>query len=67
MDDADPLNLLALPEPPRPAARTLNEVPAPEWHALSWRPAGSMSLGERWLRAGQARPESLPPKLKRRR
>ena len=45
---------------------------------FAWRPAGSMSLGDRWLRAGEAeesnpmrplappRPPALPPGLARR-
>jgi hypothetical protein len=47
--------------------RVLQQAPAPEWHAASWRPAGSMSLSERWLRAGEVRSDQVPPKLKRRR
>lgn len=37
--------------------------PAPQpveaWFDLAWRPAGSRSLGERWLRAGEPAPR--PP------
>lgn len=47
--------------------------PAREAFTLAWRPAGSRSLGERWLRAGERegvqrasppRPPAPPPGLK---
>jgi hypothetical protein len=58
---------LSLAAPPRALPRPLPDTPAPEWHALSWRPAGSASLAERWLRAGDGPKGGVPPKLKRRR
>jgi hypothetical protein len=45
--------------------RVVARTPPPEWHALSWRPAGSLSLAERWIRAGEAKPSSRPPNLRR--
>jgi hypothetical protein len=67
MEDADALNLF--PPPPKTTPRIDSPTPAAEWHALSWRPAGSASLADRWLRAGERtrRADEVPPKLKRRR
>ena len=59
--------LLPLEPPARKDIRVLPDVEPAEWHALSWRPAGSMSLGDRWLRAGETRGSNVPPALKRRR
>ena len=39
---------------------------AEQWHALAWRPAGSLSLSENWLKAGTAFP-TKPAKTSRRR
>jgi hypothetical protein len=61
------LDSLKLEPPPKVEPRVGGSTPPAEWHALSWRPAGSMSLGERWLKAGTARGEAVPPRLKRRR
>lgn len=37
--------------------------PAPEAFTHAWRPAGSMSLSERWLRAGEGdEPRRSPPR-----
>ena len=55
-----------------PAGEELRPTPArepaelPEWLPRVWRPAGSMSLAERWLRSGEpARPaprqKPVPP------
>ena len=52
--------------PPKREPRVVADTPPPEWHSLSWRPAGSMSLADRWLKAGATRPVQ-PPNLKRRR
>jgi hypothetical protein len=36
---------------PAPARAPLADL-TDDWHALAWRPAGSMSLAQRWLSAG---------------
>jgi hypothetical protein len=61
------LDALKLDPPPKVETRVGGTTPPAEWHSLTWRPAGSMPLGERWLRAGDARGDTVPPKLKRRR
>ncbi|MFZ5467826.1 MAG: hypothetical protein ACOZIN_00195 [Myxococcota bacterium] len=41
--------------------------PEPEWVSLVWRPAGSQSLADRWLRAGEVKREKpQPPPLPKR-
>ena len=44
---------------PAEGERRVPELPdgTEEWSSLAWRPAGSSSLAEKWLRAGEpARP-----------
>jgi hypothetical protein len=56
-----------VPLPPPTEPRATADTPPPEWHALSWRPAGSMHLAERWLKAGETQPSQAPPNLRRKR
>jgi len=65
MNDLDPL-VPMLPAP-KSSPRLGEDVPAPEWHSLAWRPAGALLLAERWLRAGEGVGPGTPPKLNRRR
>ncbi len=61
------LDSFEIAPPPKQEPRAVADTPAPEWHSLAWRPSGSMSLAERWLKAGETRAAAQPPSLKRRR
>lgn len=50
MDDVSPVDYPALL---KRRERKAELDPALEAFTMSWRPAGSMSLAERWLRAGE--------------
>lgn len=64
MDDTSAIDYRALLMSPVRREKKADLEPAIEAFTLSWRPAGSMSLSERWLRAGDGEEEqrSLAPR-----
>ena len=77
MDDVSAIDYRALFAGTQRKDKRADMEPALEAFSLAWRPAGSMSLSDRWLKAGEddagapraPRPPAPPPdlKLKRRR
>lgn len=63
MDDITAIDYRALLTSPLRRDKKASLEPALEAFSLAWRPAGSMSLSERWLRAGEAEtPKRTPPR-----
>ncbi|MBX5482804.1 MAG: hypothetical protein IRZ16_13335 [Myxococcaceae bacterium] len=76
MEDVSAIDYRTLFASPLRKDRRADLEPALEAFSFAWRPAGSMSLAERWLRAGESTQDRSPPrppappselKLKRRR
>lgn len=72
MEDTTAIDYRALLSSPVRKEKKADLEPALEAFSMAWRPAGSMSLSERWLKAGESdeprrsppRPPAPPPSLK---